>query len=168
MRVFLDSTYFFPLIGLAVKSVERDVVAFLLSLEDVELLCSTITLFELSAKGARLVQSGVLSESDVVEGVLALQHSRETAVRHPWTGEVQRLAMYFRKGHPDYVDCLILASAVVHAERFISEDMTIQELVQRSWMKAISDINNDFAVLSSREAMRLPLGKDRDKNANKG
>lgn len=157
MRLFLDSTYFFPLIGISVESVDRDVITFLLAQKGIQLLYSSITLFELSAKGAKLVQTGILSESDVVEGILSLQHNKDTNIHHPWAGEVQRLAMYFRKDHSDYVDCLILATAVVYADKLVSEDKKIKKSVQRSWFKTISEINDHFEVLNSNQLKNYDL-----------
>ena len=67
MRILLESTYLFPLIGVSVRNVDP------LLLLDFKprhrLLVSDISLFELSAKGAKYVVQGVLEPEDVTRGI---------------------------------------------------------------------------------------------------
>lgn len=151
MKVFLDSTYFFPLMGVHEGSINQEFIPKLIETEQFQLYFSSITFFEISAKGAKLIRSGKLSEVDVVDGLNSLRNWKEVSEVEPWLGEIQRLSFYFRRDHKDFIDCLILASAVIQTDIFVSEDQQLHELVNHSWRKVISDLNEKFQILKSSE-----------------
>ncbi|MHA1995842.1 MAG: hypothetical protein ACW97Z_14940 [Candidatus Hodarchaeales archaeon] len=112
-----------------------------------ELQFSSITLFELSAKGARLIKAGKLTNIDVIDGINALTSWKDLSEIDPWNGEVQRLAFTFRRDHSDYIDCLILASAIIHANVFVSEDIMLKKLLKDKWSERVSEVNIAFEIL---------------------
>ena len=119
--------------------------------ESFELQFSSITLFELSAKGARLIKEGKLTVNDVVDGINALVSWRNISLIEPWNGEVQRLAFDFRLDHSDYIDCLVLASAIIHANVFVSEDILLKKLFKTKWFNRVREINIEFEILNTEE-----------------
>ena len=149
MRLFLDSTYFFPLIGVAVTTVEPNFLERLIKETSHQLLYSSITLFELSAKGAKLVSAHRLREADVTNGLTALRDWDSLSLVDPWSREVQQLAFYFRKNHTDFIDCLLLASAVIYADGFVSEDEELSNLVDQQWETRIRVQNAAFQVFTA-------------------
>ncbi len=151
MKIFLDSTYFFPLIGVTETSIDQQFLPKLVKNNQFQVLYSSITLFEISAKGAKLIQSGEITEPDVVNGLNSLQYWREVFAVDPWSGEIQRLSFFFRRSHPDFIDCLILASAILESEKFVCEDEKIHELVEITWKKIILDCNANFEIYNSSE-----------------
>ena len=62
---------------------------------------------------------------------------------------MQRLAIDFRKDHPDYIDCLVLASAIIHANVFVSEDELLKDLFESKWKSIVADINDEFLILNT-------------------
>ena len=133
MKIFFDSSYFFPLIKVKVEKSSPEIISLIHQRESIELQFSSITLFELSAKGARLIKEGKLTVNDVVDGITALISWRNISLIEPWNGEVQRLAFDFRLDHSDYIDCLVLASAIIHANVLVSEDILLKKLLKTKW-----------------------------------
>lgn len=155
MKVLLDSTYFFPLIGVHEASIDQQFVPKLVNTAQFRLCYSKITLFEMSAKGAKLIRRGKLFETDVVDGLNSLRNWKEMSAIEPWLGEVQRLSFYLRRDHTDFIDCLILASAVIQCDIFVSEDNQLRELADHSWKKLISDLNAGFRIFNSSEMIAI-------------
>ncbi|MHA1974028.1 MAG: hypothetical protein ACTSW1_13600 [Candidatus Hodarchaeales archaeon] len=151
MKVLLDSSYFFPLISVEIVESSREIIPFLIEFLDVKIQYSLITLFELSAKGAKLVNSGLLIQNDVVKGINALLAWEKIEITSPWSGEIQRLAIDFRHDHSDYIDCLILATAVVRSNILVTEDSNIKSLVNSNWSNKIVDVNDEFSVMNASE-----------------
>jgi hypothetical protein len=90
-----------------------------------------------------------LTSSDVIDGINALIGWKNLLPIAPWNGEVQRLAFDFRLDHSDFIDCLILASAMIHADVFISEDITLKKLLKTKWLNRVREINIDFEILNT-------------------
>jgi len=67
MKLLLDTTYFLPAIGVSIKGFPRNIVVEFIR-KGYEVLISEITLFELSAKGAKFIIAGVLSPRRVSRG----------------------------------------------------------------------------------------------------
>ena len=149
MKVFFDSSYFFPLIKVEVENSSPEILSFAHQIKSLELHYSSITLFELSAKGARMIKSGKLTSNDVIEGINALIRWRDVISIDPWNGEVQRLAFYFRNDHSDYIDCLVLASSIITANMFISEDTTLRNLLKTKWVTRVGEINPRFKIVNA-------------------
>jgi predicted nucleic acid-binding protein len=120
--LILDTTYFLPL---AQISVDTDLLAAIakkktdLKLEDISL--SLISIFELQAKGAKL-NIPAKSTTRAVEAIL----SAFRVVPFYEAGVVET-AQKIRKIISDYVDCVILATAVASREDLVTEDTIISE-----------------------------------------
>lgn len=98
-----------------------------------------------------MIKEGKLAVNDVINGINALVSWRNISSIDPWNGEVQRLAFDFRFDHSDYIDCLILASAIIHANVLVSEDITLKKLLQTKWLNRVREINTEFEILNSDE-----------------
>ncbi len=151
MKILFDSSYFFPLIKVKVEKSSPEIFSLIHQEDTFELQFSSITLFELSAKGARMIKSGKLTSNDVIDGINALLSWKKLSSIVPWNGEVQRLAFDFRLDHSDFIDCLILASAIIHADVFISEDMTLKKLLKTKWLNIVREFNIEFEILDSNQ-----------------
>lgn len=149
MRVLFDSSYFFPLIKIKVEKSSPEILTLIHQKESLELQFSSITLFELSARGARMIKAGKLTSNDVIDGINALVSWKNISSVDPWNGEVQRLAFDFRLDYPDYIDCLIVASAIIHSNVFVSEDITLKKLLKTKWLNKIREINIEFEILNT-------------------
>jgi PIN domain nuclease of toxin-antitoxin system len=120
--LILDTTYLLPLAQIAV---ETDLLAAVakkktyLKLEDIAV--SLISVFELQAKGAKL---NVPAKSTIraVDAIL----SAFRVVPFYEAGIIEE-AQKIRKTISDYVDCIILATAVTSKEDLVTEDSIVLE-----------------------------------------
>jgi PIN domain nuclease of toxin-antitoxin system len=151
VKILFDSSYFFPLIKVKVEKSSPEIISLIHQKKPFELQFSSITLFELSAKGAKMIKAGKLTVNDVIDGINALTSWRNISSIDPWNGEVQRLAFDFRYDHSDYIDCLVLASAIIHANVLVSEDITLKELLKTKWLNRVREINTEFEILNTNE-----------------
>lgn len=158
MKILFDSTYFFPLIKVEIEQSSPQIVSLIHRNQSIEIQYSSITLFELSAKGAKMVKSGKLTHKDVIDGINALVSWRDIKSIEPWNGEVQRLAFEFRNDHSDYIDCLILASAIIYSDVFLSEDQTLKKLFKENWKIKTRELNTEFKIINS-DQLKARLNK---------
>jgi len=143
MRVLLDTTYFLPSIGVSLAQVPWDVVFRMQGKNDV--FVSELTLFELSAKGAKYVNAGLIPAVNVVQGVSAVL-ADEKLTKVPFTTpQIVETAINLRKQVRDYLDCTLLASAAQRCDLFLTEDT---ELLRRGagLDNVLKEINPDFAI----------------------
>jgi PIN domain nuclease of toxin-antitoxin system len=151
MRVLLDTTYFLPSIGVSLAQVPWDVVFRVRERNDV--FVSELTLFELSAKGAKYVNAGLIPALNVVQGVNAIQ-ADEKLTKVPYTApQIMETAISLRKHVRDYLDCALLASATHRCDLFLTEDT---ELLSRGagLDDELKNINPDFTAKNWDDAKR--------------
>jgi predicted nucleic acid-binding protein len=127
LRILLDTTYVLPAIGVSVRGVPKDAIDRFAARGD-EMFISEITLFELSAKGARYVFEGSLPPERVTRGIDAISYDDSIVKLRTCEVDVLRLALKLRAMLGDFIDCLILASAVIHCEALVTEDDEIHGL----------------------------------------
>jgi predicted nucleic acid-binding protein len=116
-----------PVIGVSVKGVPMDAVERLTARGD-EIFISEITLFELSAKGARYVFEEVIPPERVTRGINAISYDDSITKLPTYETSILRLALKLRAMLSDFIDCLILASAVIQCKMLITEDDDIHRL----------------------------------------
>ena len=148
MKLLLDTTYFLPTIGVAVKYFPRNIVIELIN-KGYSVLVSEITLFELSAKGAKYVASGLLKAERVIRGIKALFY--DDRVRKVPVHETSALltALELRKLLSDFIDCLILSASLNYADALITEDEDIHMLLENEkFLKIIQEKNPEFEIMN--------------------
>jgi len=159
MKIFFDSTYFFPMIKVEIVKSSPQIISLIHQNKSFNLYYSSITLFELSAKGAKMIKSGKLIHKDVIDGINALKAWKDVKSIDPWSGEVQRLAFDFRIDHTDFIDCLIVASAVIHSDVFLSEDKTLKTFFKENWLHKAREINAEFEIMNANQFREKIEGK---------
>jgi len=121
--MILDTTYFLPVVGI---EIEPDILKACLdgrtrfSLDDVRL--SLISIFELQAKAAKL---GMKAER-VSKGVRTIFQVFDVIELH--RPDIVRVSFELRKEFPDYIDCIIVATAISLGEDLLTEDRLIHGL----------------------------------------
>ena len=124
--MILDTTYLLPLAQIAVDKDLLNAVAKKkadLKLEDISV--SLISLFELQAKGAKLnvpTKSIVRAVDAITSGFRVIPF---------YNAAVIETAGKMRKAMPDYVDCIILATAITNKEELVTEDSRILDKKRR-------------------------------------
>ena len=146
MKLLVDTTYFLPAIGVSVRGVPRNAVVELIR-RGFEVLISEISLFELSAKGAKFVASGMLTPARVATGIRAIV----------WDDRVRKIPIYdtpilltafrLRKILGDFIDCLIISTAMNYADTLVTEDIAIHELAAKEeFRKIVREVNPKFEI----------------------
>ncbi|MHA1708405.1 MAG: PIN domain-containing protein [Candidatus Baldrarchaeia archaeon] len=153
MKLLLDTTYFLPAIGISVKEIPRNLVIELIR-RGYEVLMSEISIFELSAKGAKYVVSGALTPVKVSRGIKALVYDervRKIPIHEP---SILLTAIDLRKLLRDFIDSLILSSAINRADILVTEDEDIHKVSgKRNFHKIVENINPRFEVKSIKEIL---------------
>ena len=134
MKILLDTTYFLPIIGVNIKGLSNDLLIKLLKNKDYELCYCDVTLFELAAKGAKLVLAEhSLTIDDITKGLDSLIYDKRFTniswLTYPF---ILELASEVRKVHSDFLDCLILSTAVYQTDIFAMFDETLFKKISRN------------------------------------
>ena len=147
MKLLLDTTYLLPAIGISVKDLNEKAI---LNLADKghELFISEVSLFELSAKGAKYVVEGRLSPARVCRGINAIIYDERIKITRMHESSILLTAFRLRKLIDDFMDCIILSSAINHAEVLVTEDEDLHKLSEE-----ISSIRPGFKVRRLKEIL---------------
>ncbi|NHV99207.1 MAG: PIN domain-containing protein [Thaumarchaeota archaeon] len=146
MKILLDTTYLLPAIGISLKDFPRDVLI-MLRRKGNQVFISDISIFELSAKGAKYVSAKKLSAERVIEGIRAIVFD-ENIVKIPiHESRILLTALRIRDWLSDFIDCLIISSALNQCDALISEDTDIQSLEgNRAFHELLEMINPKFEI----------------------
>jgi len=151
LKLLLDTTYFLPTIGVSIREIQKDALLTLIAKKH-QISMSQITIFELSAKGAKYIKEGQLSPERVTRGISAIIYNDtiETIPMHDTT--ILQTAFKLRNMLNDFIDCLILSSAMNNSEAIITEDKEIQSLRKSSeFCDLVAGLNPGFKVLKLTE-----------------
>ena len=151
MKLLLDTTYFLPTIGVSIKEMQNDALLKIIAKKH-QIAMSQITIFELSAKGAKYIKEDMLSPERVTRGINAIIYNDdiETIPMHDTT--ILQTAFKLRNMLNDFIDCLILSSAMNNSEAIITEDNEIQSLKKNTqFQNLIADLNPGFKIIKLTE-----------------
>jgi len=153
LRLLLDTTYLLPAIGISVKGLPSD-APIKLTRKGHKIFISDISIFELSAKGAKHITAGTLSGERVTKGVRAIVYD-ETIETVPMHESTLLLTAFKLKGMlNDFIDCLILSSAINRCDLLITEDNDIKKLNGNKELKdAIATTNPEFKIKTMNETL---------------
>ena len=120
-------------------------------MENEEIIRSELVIFELSAKGSKLVNNGKISIEELTQGITAIQYLEKLEAVPIHYTEIQALACELRKGHKDHIDCLMVATAVYYAEGMLTQDKELKKKKNEIWKEKIENINKEFKMISWEE-----------------
>jgi PIN domain nuclease of toxin-antitoxin system len=119
-----------------------------------QIFISDITIFELSAKGAKYAASGLISPERISRGIRALIYSETIKILPIHESRILHIAFKLRNILSDFIDCLILSSAINNCDALITEDNDIQNIKENKNLKEIAAIKNPkFQVLKLTEIL---------------
>jgi PIN domain nuclease of toxin-antitoxin system len=151
LKLLLDTTYFLPVIGVSIKEMQKDALLTLIAKKH-QISMSQITIFELSAKGAKYIKEGQLSPERITRGINAIIYNDaiETIPMHDTT--IIQTSFKIRNMLNDFIDCLILSTAVNNCEAIITEDNEIQILKKNTeFQNLVAGQNPGFKILKLTE-----------------
>ncbi|MEM3054337.1 MAG: PIN domain-containing protein [Candidatus Bathyarchaeia archaeon] len=156
MKLLLDTTYFLPAIGIAVKNLPKDAPIQLIQKEH-QIFISKITLFELSAKGAKYAASETIPPERITRGIRALAYAETINTIEIHESTILHTAFKLRKTLNDFIDCLILSSAINQCAAIITEDNDIHTLKEdKIYQEIILTKNPHFKILTLKEILEIP------------
>ena len=148
MKIFIDTSYFLPLIKIEVEKIPQDLLINLLSEASHEYFYSDLSIFEISAKGLKFSsQTEEITPQDIRIGIDTLQNDpRLTVVSYINNPLIIELASLLRGIHKDAIDCLIFATAICTCECIITMDVWLFEQIKANpqIIKEIQEINENF------------------------
>lgn len=127
MKILLDTTYLLPAIGIAIKEHQKDLPLKLIQ-EGNQISICDISVFELSAKGAKHISAGKLPPERVTRGIRAIVYNEQIEMIPTYESQLLLTAFKLRKTLNDFIDCLILSAAINQCDILLTEDNDIQNL----------------------------------------
>jgi len=142
----LDTTYLLPAVGVSVKGLPEDASIQLIG-KGHRISISDITIFELSAKGAKHIAVGSLTAERVSRGIRAIVYDDRIARVPVHDSSVLLTAFKLRRMLNDFIDCLILSSAINGNDVLLTEDEDIQNLRRKEEFQGIlRAVNPGFKI----------------------
>lgn len=153
MRLLLDITYLLPAIGVSIKDLLQDAPIELIR-EGHQISISDITIFELSAKGAKHITLGTLTAERVSRGIRAIVYDDRIERIPVHDSSVLLTAFKLRRMLNDFIDCLILSSAINQNDILVTEDGDIHDLREkREFQTLLHMINPQFKIQTLNEML---------------
>jgi len=155
MNVLLDTTYLMPAIGVSVSGARQHVLRTLRE-NGHHPFISELTLFELSAKGAKYIASHELDPERVRRGITAVTYDEALTKIPLLEGDVIQISFTLRGVMNDYLDCVILSSAICSCEAIVTEDRLIHGIEDNPLYKhLIEESNPHFKIIFSHDLNKL-------------
>jgi len=146
LRLMLDTTYLLPAIGVLIKGLPIDAVIKLIE-KGHKISISDITIFELSANGAKYIATGALTAERVSKGIRSIVYDERISRAPIYESSILLTAFKLRRMLGDFIDCLIVSSAINQNDALITEDEEIQNLRRnRAFRELLEPINPKFKI----------------------
>ncbi len=153
MKVLLDTTYLLPAVGISVKNLPEDAPLRLMQ-KGCQISISEISLFELSAKGAKYVASGLLLAERVAKGIRAVTYDENVTTITPYETKILLTAFDLRGLLSDFIDCLIVSSALHECDALVTEDGDIHVLSkEKDFARVVRDLKPEFSIQRMADAL---------------
>ena len=148
MKILIDTSYFLPLIKIGVKTIPDKLLIDLLSKSSNDYFYSTLTIFELTAKGLKISSNtNEITTQDIRIGIDAIQkNARLIELSFTDNPLIIELASLLKPMHNDTIDCLIFATAICTCDCIVTMDKTFFEQLNESpkLLKKFREINDNF------------------------
>jgi hypothetical protein len=152
MKLFLDSTYLFPLLEIEItEGWTKTQLLELISKSDYQGLYCDLSIFEIFAKISKLINNHQINieMDDVVHGIQTIRYMPKTRPIK-WYDYLFEAPMFLelKKHHSDSIDCMIFYLAVLNSETLATFDRTMidhwknVEKIQQ-WVKTV---NSGFSI----------------------
>ena len=153
MKLLLDTTYFLPAIGISVEGISEDAIIKLIKMGH-QIFLNTITIFELAAKGAKYIVSGDIKSDRVIRGIRSIVYDEKIEKIPLYDTSILLTSFKLRKILEDFIDCLILSSAINKCDILVTEDKDIKCLEEKEeYQKIIKTINPKFKIQTLNEIL---------------
>lgn len=149
MKILIDSSYFLPLINIGLENFSDSLLLDLFKEDLKTFYYSTISLFELTAKGMKISMktNSAIKPKDIVRGIDAIVNdNRLHVIDYTQNTLIIETAIKLREIHSDSIDCIIFACAIQECNAIITMDSHfINKILEaRDLVKYLIKINQDF------------------------
>lgn len=154
MKLLLDTTYFLSAIGISVRNFPKDAPLQLMQMGH-QVVMSDVSIFELAAKGGKYVALGRLAAERVTRGIRAIVYSDSVEIVP--IHETTTLLTAFKLGTMlnDFIDCLLVSSALNQCDVLVTEDSDIQDLKKnRDFNDLLATVNPKFKIRTLAENLQ--------------
>jgi hypothetical protein len=129
MKVFLDSTYLFPLLEIEItEGWTKSQLLELISKSDYQGMYCDLSIFEIFTKIVKLIdkQQINIEIDDVVRGIQTIRYMPNTRP-FPWIDYLYEAPIFLKlkKYHSDSIDCMIFYLAVLNSDSLATFDTTM-------------------------------------------
>jgi PIN domain nuclease of toxin-antitoxin system len=146
LKLLLDTTYLLPAIGISVKNLPKDATIKLMQKEH-QIFISDISIFELSAKGAKYAAAGIIPPERISRGVRAIIYNETINTLPIHESTILHTAFKLRSILNDFIECLILSSAINYCDALITEDTDIQNIKEnKNFQEILATKNPKFQI----------------------
>lgn len=148
MKILIDTSYFLPLIKIGIETIPDKLLIDILARATNDYFYSTLTIFELTAKGLKLSSKGnEITTQDIRFGIDTIQNdARFTELSFTDNPLIIELASRLKVMHKDTIDCLIFATAICTCDCIITMDESFFDQLNKSpsLLKNVREINDSF------------------------
>jgi PIN domain nuclease of toxin-antitoxin system len=146
LKLLLDTTYFLPAIGISIKELPNDAPIKLIA-KGHQISISDISIFELSAKGAKHITDGTLTPERVTRGIKAIIYDDAIEIISIHDNDLLLTSFRLKSILNDFIDCLILSLAINQCDTLITEDSDIQNLKKnKEFNELLKTTNTKFKI----------------------
>ena len=147
MKILLDSTYLFPIIGIEINEWwTKSHLSRLLKNENYNLYYGDLSLFEIFTKSMRLILQKKISLSmdQIQKGINGLVNSTKFQKINWWEHLFEsEIILELRRIHSDSIDCELFYLAVVNCDIFATFDETMVKKIKANsvildWIKGVN------------------------------
>lgn len=157
MKILLDTTYLLPLIGVSVNGIPNDFLLRLIG-KGHSLYVSSVSLFELMAKGAKYTVKGLVPIERVLRGIQALIYDDRIAKVTYTDLDILAIAIRLRTELEDFIDCIMLSTALNCCNAILTEDRDIHRLKETPWFnELVKEVNPSMIIMDLAEYTRTDL-----------
>lgn len=145
MKILLDTSYFLPLIKIAIEDISDTFLLDLMDQSQYELYYTDISIFELTAKGLKYAtQTEQITIKDVINGIDTMQNNSRIQMLS-WSDNpiVIELASKFKMINSDTIDCLIFATGICKCDSILTMDETFWKSISKD-----ENISNDIRAIN--------------------
>jgi len=151
LKLLLDTTYFLPAVGVSIENVPQQAALALIE-HGHEIFICDITIFELSAKSGKYIAAGKITSERALRGIRSVIYDERVEKIPLHDTPILLIAFKLRSYLNDFIDCLILSSALNHCDMLVTEDYHLHDLAHmKDFQELLKTINPKFKIQSIKQ-----------------
>lgn len=154
-KILLDTTYFLPIFGIDIELSKDEEIILQKVIDKLSPMINSLSLFEAKWKILYFSRNNRQLLDRYYKFLKFITLTNKIKVIPFYKPEIDELATKLYKLHKDYIDCSILAAAIMTADVLLTEDSIIKDL-EKTLKKQKAFLKENFEVKSISE-FEMPL-----------